>query len=99
MPQRISVLLLLLVVCSATAMPAQALAPEPGPEARKLHAAVGHWKYEGELKPGPLGPGGKYTGEMTCQMILGGFFLQCQVSGKEAGRESRLLEIDGYGCQ
>jgi hypothetical protein len=93
---RISVLLLVLLVCSATALQAQAQAPKPDPELKKLRVFVGHWTYEGESKSGPLGPGGKFTGDMTCQMILEGFFLQCQVSGREAGRESCLLEIDGY---
>jgi hypothetical protein len=94
--RRIGIALFLLVICFTTAMQAQTPAPKTGPEIEKLHVMVGHWTYEGETKPGPLGPGGKFNGEMTCQMILGGFFLQCQVSGKEAGREARLLEIDGY---
>jgi len=76
--KRISVLLFLLVFCSATAMQAQAPAPKPDAEVKKLHAVVGHWTFEGEAKPGPLGPGGKFTGESNCQMILGGFFFQCQ---------------------
>ena len=52
--QRISILLFLLVFCSATAMQAQAPAPKPDPEVKKLHVWVGHWTYEGEYKPGPL---------------------------------------------
>ena len=93
---RISVLLFVLVVFFATAMRAQAPAPKPDPEVKKLHAVVGHWTYEGEVKPGPWGPGGKFTGEDNCQMILGRFFFQCQLTGKVAEREMRLLEIDGY---
>ena len=94
--QRISILLLALVVCFATAMQAQAPAPKPGPEVKKLHANLGHWTYEGEAKPGPGCLGGKFTGEMTCQMILGGFFLQCWFTEKEPEGEWRLLAIDGY---
>ncbi len=95
--QRISLLLLVLVVFSATTMQAQAPAPKPDPEVKKLHADLGHWTYEGEAKPGPGCLGGKFTGEMTCQMILGGFFLQCRFTEKEpAGEEWRSLEIDGY---
>jgi hypothetical protein len=94
--QRITVLLLVLVVSIARAMQAQAPAPKPAPEVKKLHVAVGHWMAEGEQKPGPLGPGGKFTGEANVRMILGGFFLQNQQSGKVAGVETRLLEIDGY---
>ena len=72
--QRISILLLALVVCFATAMQAQA--PKPDPALKKLSVLVGHWTFEGEQKPGPLGPGGKSSGEFGGQMILGGFFFQ-----------------------
>jgi Protein of unknown function (DUF1579) len=90
--QRISVLLFLLVVCLTTAMRAQAPAPKPGPEVKKLRAMLGHWTYEGEAKPGPGCLGGKFTGEMTCQMSLGGFFLQCRFTEKD----SAVLETDAY---
>jgi hypothetical protein len=94
--QRISVLLLVLLVCSATAMQAQAQAPKPDPEVKKLLPQLGHWTYEGEAKPGPLGPGGKSTGEMTCQMILGGFFMQCRSTDKGPSGETRSLMFEGY---
>ena len=94
--KRTIALLFLLVFCFATAMQAQAPAPKPDPELMKLSVLVGHWTWEGEWKPGPLGPGGKFTNEQTCRLILGGFFLQCQISGKLAGAETRSLEIDGY---
>ena len=93
---RISSLLLVLVVCFATAMQAQAPAPKPGREVKKLHANLGHWTFEGDAKPGPGCLGGKFTGEMTCQMILGGSFLQCRFTEKEPEGESRLLVIEGY---
>ncbi len=94
--KRITILLFLLVACFATAMQAQAPAPKPDPALKKLSVLVGHWTFEGEFKPGPLGPGGKTTGEFNCRMILGGFFLQCQMSGKVAESEMRDLEIYGY---
>lgn len=94
--QRISILLFVSVFCFATAMQAQAPAPKPDPEVKKLRVFVGHWTYEGESKSGPLGPGGKFTGEMTCQMILGGFFRQCWFTEREPDGEFRFLEIDGY---
>jgi hypothetical protein len=94
--KRITVLLFLLVVCLATAMQAQAPAPKPDPELKKLLPQLGHWTYEGEYKPGPFGAGGKLIGEATCRMVLGGFFLQCQMSRKVAEREMRLLEIYWY---
>jgi hypothetical protein len=94
--KRISVLLFLLVFCSATAMQAQAQAPKPDAEAKKLHVLVGHWIYEGEYQAGPLGPAGERTGEMTCQMVLGGFFIQCRETGKGPAGEWRALGMFGY---
>ena len=55
------------IICSATAMQAQAPPPNPDPEVKKLHVYVGHWSYEGEAMPGPLGPGGKFTGEQDAE--------------------------------
>jgi len=94
--QRISILLLVLVACFATAMQAQAPAPKPGPELKKLHALAGDWTWEGEYKPGPLGPGGKFTGEFNCRVILGGFFLQCRTTQKGPAGETQGLRIYGY---
>ncbi len=94
--QRISLLLFLLVVFFPMTMQAQAPAPKPDPELKKLHIWVGHWTFDGEQKPGPLGPGGKFTGEFTGQMILGGFFLQARWVEKGALGETRSLEVVGY---
>ena len=49
--------------------------PQPGPEVKKLDYFAGDWKLEGEMKPGPFGPGGKYTGSEHSQWMEGGFFL------------------------
>jgi hypothetical protein len=82
--KRISILLFLLVFCFATAMQAQAPAPKPDPALKKLSVLVGHWTVDGEQKPGPLGPGGKSSGEFGGQMILGGFFFQGRWTAKGA---------------
>ncbi len=76
--QRISILLCFLVVCFATAMQAQAPAPMPNPEVKKLHVYVGHWTVEGELKPGPWGPGVKISQTYDGQMAIGGFYFRGQ---------------------
>jgi hypothetical protein len=89
-------LLFLLAFCSATAMQAQAPTPKPDPELKKLSVFLGHWTCEGESKTGPLGPGGKYTGEYTARMILGGFFFQARWAEKRPSGETRSLEIVGY---
>jgi hypothetical protein len=77
-------------------MHAQAQAPKPDPELKKLSVFVGHWTYEGEYKPGPLGPGGKVAGEYTGQMILGGFFFQARWTEKGPAGETQGLDIEAY---
>lgn len=49
--------------------------PKPGPELKKLDYLVGTWKDEGDVKPGPMGPGGKFTGTDSWAWMDGGFFL------------------------
>jgi hypothetical protein len=94
--RRNQILPFLLIVVLHHKMQAQTPAPKPNPEVKKLHVLVGHWTGEGEYKPGPLGPGGKITGEYTYRMILGGFFLQGWSTERGPMGETQGLEIDGY---
>jgi hypothetical protein len=94
--QRIIAPLFLLAFCFAGAMLAQVTPPKPDAELKKLNADSGHWTYEGETRPGPLAPGGRFTGEFDGQMILGGFFFQGWGKEKGPAGEGRYLEIDGY---
>lgn len=55
--------------------------PKPGPEVKKLAAFVGKWTEAGEMKPGPMGPGGKFTGTDDCSWTAGGFALLCHDTG------------------
>ena len=34
-------------------------APKPGPEHKKLDVFAGTWMLDGDVKPGPMGSGGK----------------------------------------
>jgi hypothetical protein len=70
--------------------------PKPDPELKKLAVYVGQWRYEGESKPGPLGPAGKVAGEAISEMILRGFFLDWRWKEQANGAETRGLEILGY---
>jgi hypothetical protein len=70
--------------------------PKPDPELKKLAKYVGQWRYEGEYKPGPLGPAGKATGEATCGMILRGFFLEWRWREQGITGETRGFEILRY---
>ena len=64
--------LLLGIALSATA---QTDTPKPAPELKKLDYFVGTWSAEGEVKPGAMGRGGKFTGTNRVQWMDGGFFL------------------------
>jgi hypothetical protein len=75
---------------------AQKSSPKPDPALEKLQILVGHWTAEGEYKAGPLGPGGKFTGEYIGQMILGGFFFQGQETQKGTLGEKQILDIEWY---
>lgn len=96
--KRFHILLSLVFACVATAMLAQAPAPAPKPDPalEKLLPLVGHWAYEEEDKPGPLGPGGKSSGEYTAQLILGGFFMQGVEREKGAAGKMLALGIEAY---
>ena len=48
---------------------------KPAPELKKLDYFAGTWAAEGEIKPCPMGSGGKFTGTNHVQWMDGGFFL------------------------
>ena len=74
--KRISFLVLSLVVFATALSLAQGPpTPTPAPELKKLDYFVGTWKSTGDLKPGPMGPGGKYTSLDHNEWNLGHFFL------------------------
>jgi len=58
---------------------------KPGPELKKLDYFLGTWTSEGDMKPGPMGPGGKFTGSGRGGWMDGGFFLIIQSEYKGAG--------------
>ena len=49
--------------------------PKPASELKKLDYFAGTWTTEGEIKPGPMGSGGKFTGTNHVQWMDGAFFL------------------------
>jgi hypothetical protein len=62
----------------ASSTPAQTEASKPAPELKKLDYFAGTWAAEGEVRPGPMGAGGKFTGTNRVQWMGGGFFLVTQ---------------------
>lgn len=71
-PTLACVTLLLAIALSART---QTEVPKPAPELKKLDYFAGVWAAVGEFKPGPFGPGGKFTGTNRVEWMDGGFFL------------------------
>lgn len=78
--------MLLASVALALTVPAFAQPPQekPGPEQQALGHFVGTWKLDGKVSPGPMGPGGPFSGTETCRMLEGGFHLVCDTKGTGA---------------
>jgi uncharacterized protein DUF1579 len=74
-------------------------APKPGPEHARLGYFVGNWSAEGELKPGPMGPGGKFTSSDTCEWFEGKYSVICRSEGKMPMGPSKSIGILGYNTE
>ncbi|MGI9040676.1 MAG: DUF1579 family protein [Gemmatimonadales bacterium] len=74
-------------------------APQPGPEHARLGYFVGRWTVEGEMKPGPMGPGGKMTSSDTCEWFEGRFSVICRAEGTGPTGPSKSLGILAYSTE
>jgi len=72
--KRTSTLLFGMLVLAGAAF-AQMDMPKPGSEVKKLDYFTGHWVSEGDVKPGPMGPGGKFHADDHMDWMDGGYFL------------------------
>jgi hypothetical protein len=73
------------VMTLTTAISAQAPAlAKPGPEHANLARFAGNWKMEGKMNPGPMGPGGAFSGTESCRLFEGGFHVVCDTTGTGA---------------
>jgi hypothetical protein len=94
--RRVMIFLILCAGLAAAAL-AQMEAPKPGPEHKKLDMFAGTWTLDGDLKPGPMGPGGKMTENEKCEWMEGGFFLVCRADFKSVSMGSGSgLSVMGY---
>ena len=75
---------------------AQTEAPKPGPEVKKLDVLAGSWTGEGDIKPSPMGPGGKMTESEKCEWMEGGYFLVCHVDFKSSMGNGYGMGVMGY---
>jgi Protein of unknown function (DUF1579) len=97
--KRLSTLIVFLTLLFAMTIPTQAQMemPKPGPELKKLDMFAGSWTLEGDMKPGPMGPGGKMTETEHCKWMDGGFFLVCHADFKSSmgnGTETAYMGYD-----
>ncbi len=77
---------------------AQMEMPKPGPEHKKLDVLSGSWTLDGDMKPSPMGPGGKMTEIEKCDWMDGGFFLVCHTDFKSSMGDGAGLSILGYSA-
>ncbi len=56
---------------------AQPPRPQPAPELKNVGYFVGNWALEGDIKPGPAGPGGKMIMHDRCEWLTPESFLVC----------------------
>lgn len=82
----------------ATASLAQMEPPKPGPEVKKLGVLVGAWTLEGDIKPGPMSPGGKVNETEKCEWMDGDFFVLCRVDIRSSMGNGTGLGIMGYSA-
>ena len=77
---------------------ALAQAPQPGPQQKAIAYFAGKWTSEGDLKPGPLGPGGKMSASDNCEWFAGGFQLVCRGNGKGPMGSMTTLGVMAYSA-
>ena len=76
----------LLLIAAASAQPPAV--PKAGPEHKKLDYFAGTWTFEGDSKPGPMGPGGKMTMNQDGKWMDGGYFVVIRSDYQSAGMGS-----------
>jgi hypothetical protein len=74
-------------------------APKPGPEHARLGYFVGKWTAEGEIKPGPMGPGGKMTSTDNCEWFEGRYSVICRSEGTMPSGQTKSIGILGYNTE
>jgi hypothetical protein len=75
---------------------AQMPKPKPAPELSQLDYFAGDWTSEGDMKPGPMGPGGKFTSTDQAHWMEGKFYLVMHSKFKGAMGDGVSLSVMGY---
>jgi hypothetical protein len=85
-----------LLLCSTAALAQMEGPPKPGPELKKLDVFAGSWTLTGDMKPGPMGPGGSMTESQKCEWMEGGFYLVCHSDYKTSMGNGTNISVMGY---
>jgi len=94
----LSVTCLYLVILVAVSVSAQMPMPKPAPELSKLDYLAGDWIWDGDMKPSPMGPGGKFTFNDHVYWMEGKYFLIME--GKMTGAmDGTSLAVMGYDLE
>jgi hypothetical protein len=73
--------------------------PKPGAEQKNLNFFAGAWTLTGDVKPGPMGPGGKFTGTEHIEWMPGGFFLVSHSQGSSSMGKEIGMAVYGYDAE
>jgi hypothetical protein len=73
--------------------------PKPAPEVQKIGYFVGNWSTEGDMKAGPMGPGGKVTIQEDGKWMDGNFFVLFHSSFKSTMGDGTGIAVMGYDTQ
>lgn len=73
--------------------------PTPGPEQKRLNYFAGTWNSEYDVKPGPMGAGGKMIEIDRSQLLPGGFFLVTHTDGKTFMGDVHEIAVMGYDAE
>ena len=96
MKTRMPAVLVALLMLTGVAIAQAPQMPTPGPELKRLQYFAGTWNSEYELKPGPMGPGGKMNAVDQSRWMPGGFFLEIRTEGNGTMGVLKGLAIMGY---
>ena len=70
--------------------------PKPGAEHKQLAGFIGTWSSVGDMKPGPMGPGGKMAGTDRIAWIADNFAIERRFEGKGPMGSINGLEVIAY---
>jgi hypothetical protein len=95
-PKLTQIGILVLMFAAVAPVRAQMEMPKPGPELKKLDYFTGSWALDGDLKPGPMGPGGKMTMTERDEWMDGGFFMTSHSEFKSGMGNGTAVSFMGY---